>query len=773
MKNIVFKNTVKSYILTLVCVMVVFIAVYFNYLFGHFLYIFQEPNNDYLILAWPLKAITQNIFHTNSEFSLGLYTSIYSIKGFLYDPFYFLISFFNLKNVPYLIIYIYSLQTFAITTILFFIVNKLLNANLLLTILMTIMITFNGMFIYWSTQDSFFSAIVYILLFWYGYLYLKKNNSIYVFISCAILLFMFSFAYSLITFSIFFIPYIILDKLWDNETAMVKFRSLFRLFCSYLVLFGISAWCILPELYVLSHNHRVSGHLKQNLLHLKLTTQIGTLEPLDLYNLKLYAQLILRGFGNYTIPFDKIWVSAFSGPLWYSSIFLLVSAVAYIIINLKQRKVRLNFIITGSLVFLFLPFIILLFNGFSDVRFRWTWFFLLPLTICAVKFWQQPNMKKFRLSLILLVLVFLSAACYEYKMGDLYFTDHNVLITYIVIITIFCLLFLFSYLKRYTLLVLGLVGVCDTLFNAYMFIHNAKPMEYDYLAKHMYYYDNTNNAVNLIKKQDRSIFYRMDKTYSSLNAAKYYGLNENLLQGYNGVKAYSSTLNPYYYKFSEDMDAKPYYNFIFGFDGRYDVLRMLGVKYLLSKDERVISGYTLQQKFNDIYIYQASNYKGIGHVFDKYITRSEFMLLSTANKDLVFSRCAIISDGLVATLNVKHANAAQCLLGPSVLDNKNSVFTLQKLDSDEIKGAIGLSAPGILYIAIPFDFATYAEVDGKQQNLINIGDGFIGLELTSGAHNIDIKHSVPLRRAGIIISVLTALLLCVLVYIYRRFRKRY
>ncbi len=749
----------KIYLCALISVVsLIFVSIYHQFIFGNNAYIFLSPNSDYLINYLAYRAyISANYLSgfTNNMFAFGLGENPFGAKPFLVDPFTllnflpFTFSFivllqFYLKLLLIAISSYYALQAR----------NKSSN-----NVVFATLFTFCGMFVYWSTQDTSFTAMSFVVVQWLGYELYRKNNKLSYFIILSLPLFMLSSTYWGITFNIFLVVFILLDIAWDDDLFKNKFIFLGKLVLGYCVVLALSAWSILPNLFVLAHNGRVSQHLSNSIWHTKLNTQFGLLEPLDLYNVKLYTQLILRGFGNYVIPFDKIWVSSFSGALWYNSIFILVSAVSYIFQqSSSSSKIKYNVLIVFSILFGLLPLVILLFNGFSDVRFRWTWFFLLPIFICAVKFWQsKPNLNKFRLATIVLGLIFFLSASYAYYIGDLYFSDKNVLYTYVEIAIVFSLLFLVSYLRRYTFILLACIGLVDTLFNSYMFIHNAQPIDADYQVKHQYYYDNTINAVNKIKSEDNSVFYRMDKTYSSLNLCPFCGLNENLIQGYNGVKQYISTPNPAYFKFSADMDAKPYYNFIFGFDGRSDVLRMLGVKYLLSKSESDISGYSYQQKVDDIYIYQVNNYYGIGHIFHDYITRDDFMQLSTTDKDLVFSRCTILDNKQVSTFGVRQISSQDCLGHESVLHSNLESFNLAVLNGRHVFGSANLVTTGILYLAIPYDQGFRAIVDGKSVSVLNVSDGFVGLELTAGKHSIELDYFPPLLKIGFIISGLTLL----------------
>ena len=751
-------RTTKIYLYALIFfVSLIFVSIYHQFIFGDKAYIFLSPNSDYLINYWPYRVYIIEHYlssFTSNIFAFGTGGNPFDAKSFLVDPF----SFFNYLPFPFTFI---ALLQFYVKIIIiaisgYYALEARSNSNN--NLVFVLLFTFSGMFVYWSTQDTNFTAILFVIVQWLGYELYRKNNKISYFIILSLPLFMLSSIYWGITFNIFLVVYMLLDTALESNLLKNKVIFLSKLAFGYCVVLAISAWSILPELFVLAHNGRVSEHISTSVFHIKLSTQFGLIEPLDLYNLKLYSQFILRGFGNYTIPFDKIWVSSFSGSLWYCSLFIIVSALAFILQKFSSSlKIKLNLITVLSVLFGLLPFVILLFNGFSDVRFRWTWFLLLPISICAAKYWQcKPNLNKFRVAVIILSIIFLISASYAYYIGDLYFSDKNVLYTYVEIAVVFTLLFLVSYLRRYTFIFLACIGLGDTLFNAYMFIHNTQPIAVDYQVKHEYYYDNTINAVNKVKSEDKSVFYRMDKTYSSLNLCPFCGLNENLIQGYNGVKQYISTPNPAYFKFSADMDAKPYYNFIFGFDGRYDVLKMLGVKYILSKNESEMVGYSLLDNVDDIYIYQAMNYQGLGHVFHKYVPRNDFLKLSTSQKDLFFSRCTILNEHQVLSAGKQLSSTRNCLNLASVLDRNDEWFRLEQLNGRRVSGVARLLSDGILFLAIPYDQGYSARVDDKPITVLNVSDGFIGLDLNSGEHQIELDYFPPLLKIGLLVTLLTS-----------------
>jgi uncharacterized membrane protein YfhO len=333
------------------------------------------------------------------------------------------------------------------------------------------------------------------------------------------------------------------------------------------------------------------------------------------------------------------------------------------------------------------------------------------------------------------------------------------------------LLFSLSFIKKYAFWALVLVGFADMIFQNYMFVKNAKAIDANYILTKQYYSDSTIDVIRDIKQRDKTIFYRIDKLYSSLSLCDYCSLNENMIQDYYGVKTYISTPNPAYFAFSKDMGAKPYYNFIFGFDGRYDVLRMLGVKYLLSKKQLVLPGFSYQRKVDDINIYEANNYNGITHVFHNYITYDEFMQLNPQEKDLVFSRCTILKDNPIVPINLKHIAPIQCLKQNSVLNDHPGDFILHKFNGINVIGTANLTNAVVLYFAIPYDRGFSAKVDGKAVPVLNISDGYVGINMMQGKHYIELSYIPPLLKIGILISCITASLILLIFATMRRLDK--
>jgi uncharacterized membrane protein YfhO len=681
----------------------------------------------------------------------GLGQNIFGIKSFLFE-------FFNIflpdKGFEQYIIYIVYVKLLLISISMYFILRC---RNVTYSINLAVLFSFSGMFIYWSNQYSNFTAILYIVLQFLGYEIFRLNNKRKYFILLSLPIFLYSVYYSIFA-CIFISIYILLDIIFDNK----KYKHIIiNLIESYVIILLITAFATLPELYVLSKNARISDNvgLFNRLFVVGINTVIGQVKIQDMYSLSFYAQFFLRGLFDNVLPVDKFWISAHSGPLWFSSVIILISSLSYCVGRFCEVKVKriTQFLL---LMFLLLPLIVVLFNGFSDVRFRWSWMLLFPIYISAGKFWSEKGdfyHKQKRILIVSVVTLFLFLVCSGYVFFYYQIGFHNspIVCAYFLILVILLLTIYLSYSKRLTFRRVLLISCMQVVSSGVYYIENTSAIDSKYVQNNLYYYDNTMVAINQIKSNDKEQFYRIDKLYQSVF------LSDSLFQNYYGVKSYISTPNPAYFKFSSDMDAKPYYNFIFGFDGRYDVLRMLGVKYILSKQESEMSGYSLYNKVDNIYTYQANSYSGIGHVFHNYIKRNDFLKLSTLQKDLVFSRCTIFDSKQAATVKIESIRAQDCESMNSVLNNNTENFKLRQLNGRSVKGVANLRTSGVLYLAIPYDYGFSAKVDGKSVPVLNVSDGFIGLDLDAGQHEIELNYFPPLFKIGLIISGLTLLALII------------
>ena len=83
-----------------------------------------------------------------------------------------------------------------------------------------------------------------------------------------------------------------------------------------------------------------------------------------------------------------------------------------------------------------------------------------------------------------------------------------------------------------------------------------------------------------------------------------------------------------------------------------------------------------------------------------------------------------------------------------------------------VKGDVTVTADKtLLYTSIPYDEGWILKVDGKDCEYIKILNGFIGVDLEEGQHNIEFKYKLPGFKVGLSISIISLIILVVLEFI--------
>ena len=101
-----------------------------------------------------------------------------------------------------------------------------------------------------------------------------------------------------------------------------------------------------------------------------------------------------------------------------------------------------------------------------------------------------------------------------------------------------------------------------------------------------------------------------------------------------------------------------------------------------------------------------------------------------------------------------------------------SLNTIENTDYKDgyVKGDVTVTADKtLLYTSIPYDEGWILKVDGKDCEYIKILNGFIGVELEEGQHNIEFKYKLPGFKVGLSISIISLIaLVCIGIYNYKK-----
>ena len=84
-----------------------------------------------------------------------------------------------------------------------------------------------------------------------------------------------------------------------------------------------------------------------------------------------------------------------------------------------------------------------------------------------------------------------------------------------------------------------------------------------------------------------------------------------------------------------------------------------------------------------------------------------------------------------------------------------------KAYKNRVEANVEVDDNNILFLSIPYEKGWKVTVDGKDTKYFNIGNGFIGIELSKGKHNIKMKYISPYFYKGLIISIISIIILVV------------
>jgi uncharacterized membrane protein YfhO len=76
------------------------------------------------------------------------------------------------------------------------------------------------------------------------------------------------------------------------------------------------------------------------------------------------------------------------------------------------------------------------------------------------------------------------------------------------------------------------------------------------------------------------------------------------------------------------------------------------------------------------------------------------------------------------------------------------------IDTNVVSAEVSLQENKLICFSIPYSEGWKAYVDGKKAELLNCNIQYMGVELSTGNHTIELKYSTPLLKEGAMISVL-------------------
>lgn len=264
--------------------------------------------------------------------------------------------------------------------------------------------------------------------------------------------------------------------------------------------------------------------------------------------------------------------------------------------------------------------------------------------------------------------------------------------------------------------------------------------------------EETKEALTWLSEYDDG-FYRVEKLYTDWTR-----LSDSLVQGYRGVTAYNSTVDSDIEVFYEnlwpgmiagDIAYQQYVND----PNQPELLRLLGVRYLLARDDLPFDWCTQIAEFGSTRVYEIAS-SSVATVYAGVMTESTASELSVEERHEVIGTEAIVPDEAITLLSSGlNAGGSPSRSGRDFALDGNSRITGTVETSSEVS---------IVCLAIPNTIGWDVTVDGESVQTFRVNYGFTGFEIASpGEHVIEarfIPRGMPLGVAGAVLGGALALL---------------
>ena len=192
-----------------------------------------------------------------------------------------------------------------------------------------------------------------------------------------------------------------------------------------------------------------------------------------------------------------------------------------------------------------------------------------------------------------------------------------------------------------------------------------------------------------------------------------------------------------------------------------ELLRMLGVKYLLAHDELPFAWCERIADFGDVLVYRVTGAESIARPYGSAATEGDANALPLEERKALLDQSVIVPDeALSASMPPEGAQAG--------------TVDLARAGGDRLTGTMDLSDDSIVLLALPHTSGWIVIVDGQEVETFRANYGFIGFNATSGSHTVEARflpRNLGLGAAASAVGTLGGIAGCLL-YAARRKRSR-
>jgi len=774
----------KYGLVALLCVIIISIIVFNNYLFCFNVYIFKDIGSDSYNHGYPnfvhISEYLRNEGIPKWSFSQGMGQNIF--PGGISNPFCVILYLIGQDHLAYGIAYVEVLKILLCGIFFYLYIRTLLSDNYI-SIVGAILCSFSGYIILGSGWYGHSLFVTYGAFLLFSFEKLFKNN-VWIFFPLSVALIGAFNPFYLYMFGVFIFFYTMF-RYFDEYGFDIKGLLLFYFKLFYLAVLGISMVFLFMfnDLQRMLQSPRVGGEAGYfDKLIQSYLLGFGSFEHNITALFRLFSNDILGTGSEY-----KGWYNYLEAPIFYCGIITII-LIPQVFCFVRNRKRIIFSIFFAFWVFIVIfPFFRYSFYLFSGNYYKGGLSFFIP----AVLLFFSLNalniiIKKNTINLPVLISTFLSLIVLLYfpyfpeNISPVVNEIRTLVTSFLIVYTI--LIYLLS-LQKYTTIakISLLIILCvEAMFFSYITVNKRFVVTSDELKNKVGYNDYTIEALEYIQTHDKS-FFRINKDYASGNSM-HTSLNDAMIQGYYGTPSYCSFNQLYYIKFLSDTgviqrENEHHTRWAPGLISRPILQTFASVKYHLSKREDspyLNFGYEKLETFNNVHLLKNKNFLPLGYTYDKYIEYNDFIMLSSRKKEITLLRSVVVNSDvkdMLGGMDIYNIADTPNTYTIDIYQNdiemlKSDVLNLERHSHNSIKGTIHLKKKKLLFFSIPYDKGWIATVDGEKVKPILVNIGFMALLLDKGIHRVELKYTIPYYEIGIIISIFSLLIYIISIYIY-------
>ncbi len=565
--------------------------------------------------------------------------------------------------------------------------------------------------------------------------------------------------YIFFVYSVVFLVIYFLIKVISKEYILTKTMFL-RLSFESIIGFLISSVIVIPSVLFTLGNPRVTNFIfDESIINMLVFDKIIYADIIR--SLLLPAEAILnRGFiTQYNVCASEL----------YLPVVGIILPAAYIFNN---KKSWISKTLITSLIFAFVPILNSSFSMFnSNYYARWGFMPLLIMALATAKHLDdEKSFKKGYIAFGILAAIFLLIAfIWEQILGG-EFTPNLLLALLLIFVSLAGVIATviteqmikkkFKFTNEFFIICVFFSVMASFTLNTY-YHHKT----YDHLYQSIPA-DEIFNTVPNIKFPDDEEYYRIQN--------EEYFINTGLMANVPTVNSFNTSVSPSSIEFYVNNDMNRDVNSFLNKE-LYGYQTLLGVKYILSKDENIVyMGESINYSYTDsgVNFFENPYFIGMGFNYDNAISKYEYSLLNQNEKQIAVIDAVVIedTDDYKSVLNIKTADDYKNVdIEDFILyqEDKNQAYDF-KFNNAEYSFKINLDKKEVVFVSIPYDSRFICYVNGEEVETSNVNNGFIGITADKGINEINLKY----QPIDIYISLfITALASLILIFYIRKSEK--